>query len=391
MKLSIISFKECWQDENGAWVSYGGFPAQMEVVSSLFDETEMVVCAGKPRSGAMALPRNARVIALKNPPGRGLRRKIAVLLRSGSYFREISRSVKNADAVHTPVPGDIALLGLISALWHRKRLIARYCVSWKDSAYKTMTKAFTRALMARSAGGRNVMLATGSYEEPPAPGMHWIFATAYTKSEVEALQPDLDRGLSSPARLVYAGRLAEGKKVNHLLKAMAALRDSGVSPLPLLTVAGEGPERKRLEALARKLQIESNVKFTGQVNREELSRLMLDADLYVHTSFSEGMCKAWIDAMAHGLPVVAYDVGGAPVVLGGPGERGWFVPVGDLDAFTQKLRDVLTQPLDWAALRRRCREHGRSITLESWGATIGSLCAASWGVELRDGKLRNGR
>jgi glycosyltransferase involved in cell wall biosynthesis len=360
----------------------------MEAISSLFDETDLVICAGKPRAGGIALPRNARVIPLPNPPGVGLRRKIAVLLRMPSYIRRIGRSIRSADAVHTPVPGDISLLGMLSALILRKPLVVRYCGSWNSGQNRTVTRSFTQAVMEWAAGGRNVMLATGSHAEPPAPRMHWIFTTAMTERDVEALRPTLDRGLGEPARLVYAGRLTYSKRVDHLLTALGKLRQDGVEPVPHLTVIGDGPERKRLEELAMELGIAPNVEFAGQLGREALSKRMLGADVYVHASLSEGMCKAWLDAMAHGLPVVAYEVGGAPSILGAAGERGWFVPVGDVDALTRKLQDVLSEPLDWPAIRRRCREYARTLTLDSWGAKIGGLCAESWGLQLREGKLR---
>jgi glycosyltransferase involved in cell wall biosynthesis len=63
------------------------------------------------------------------------------------------------------------------------------------------------------------------------------------------------------------------------------------------------------------------------------------------------------------------------------------VPPGDARALADRLREVLTNPQDWVALRRRCRQFAEEHTLEMWTSTIGRLCAEQWGIPLRDGKL----
>jgi glycosyltransferase involved in cell wall biosynthesis len=61
--------------------------------------------------------------------------------------------------------------------------------------------------------------------------------------------------------------------------------------------------------------------------------------------------------------------------VGGAGERGWLVPPGDPAALAAAIRRVLTEPHDWPALRRRCREFAASRTLEAWAEQIRSACA----------------
>ena len=58
------------------------------------------------------------------------------------------------------------------------------------------------------------------------------------------------------------------------------------------------------------------LRFTGQLDRARLSRELMNQDLCVQPSFTEGFSKAWLDAMAHGLPVLASQVGAAKGVLG---------------------------------------------------------------------------
>ena len=122
--------------------------------------------------------------------------------------------------------------------------------------------------------------------------------------------------------------------------------------------------------------------FAGQVDRFELSRQLSKADLCVQPSLTEGFSKAWLDAMAHALPVLASDVGAARSVIGSDGERGWLVPPGDVQALAIALRRVLRGPVDWPALRRRCRQYAESCTLESWAQQIGEICARQWNIPM---------
>jgi glycosyltransferase involved in cell wall biosynthesis len=391
MRLCVVSFKECWQDSAGTWWSYGGFPMQMAGVSSLFDETTLVIVRGRPRSGGIPLQGIACTVPLRSPSGADLRRKLSVLSQLPYYVRTIARHVREADVVHIPAPGDMPLLGMLIALALRKRLIVRYGSSWTTTSQTTMTHKFTRACMRRFAGGRNVMLATGEGAGAPAARMRWVFSTAITATELRHIQPYLNRGLSAPPRLVYAGRLSPEKGVAVLVRAMAALRDARMSPMPVLTLVGDGPEREALAALVRDVGCADVIRFAGHCNREDLSRHLQESDVCVQPSLTEGFSKAWLDAMAHGLPVVTSDVGAAAAVVGaGDAERrGWLVAPGDAGQLTDTIRRVLGEARDWPTLRRRCRAYVEGRTLEAWTQAIAEACAAQWKVAVVGGKLRS--
>jgi glycosyltransferase involved in cell wall biosynthesis len=384
-----VSLKECWQDVDGRWLSTGGFPMQMAGIVSLFHDATLVVAAGPQRAGALPLPPGARIRALPAPPGSNLRRKLGFLARLPSYRRPLLEEIRRADVVHVPLPGDFPLLGMVLALVMGKRLIARYGGSWVATGETTWVNRITRALMRRAAGGRNVMLATGEGSADPAPGVQWVFATALSSSEMARIRVDLSRGWSDPPRLLYAGRLSPEKGVRVLLEALSLLRDGGRVPMPRLTLAGDGPQRAELERIVAEKKLGPSVVFAGQLAREDLSTAMARADLYVQASHSEGYSKAWLDALAHGLPVLTTDVGAARSVVGEPGERGWLVPPGDARAFANRLEGLLAGPLDWPRIRRACRAFAEGRTLESWSRRIGEVCARQWGCALVGGRLES--
>jgi glycosyltransferase involved in cell wall biosynthesis len=388
MRVCVISFKTCWQNESGQWCSYGGFPLQMEAIASLFDRMTLIIGSGEPRPGGMPLPRGAVVVPLRLPRSSDLPRKIGVMARSPYYVARMVRHVWSADVVHLPLPGDIPLLGLALGLVLRKRTLVRYGSSWQVTAQTTTMNRMTKACMRRFAGGRNVMLATGAGQSTPTPGVEWIFSTALSNNDVARVQPVLTRGLSPVPRLVYAGRLSPEKGVAILIRALARLKAEGMQPLPVLTVVGDGPQRAELAGLVDRLGCHERVTFVGQVDRVGLGDHLGRADVCVQPSLTEGFSKAWLDAMLYGLPVLSSEVGAARWVIGSDGERGWLVSPGDVDALTCALRGVLQKPRDWPALRQRCREYVEGRTLEKWAQTIGHVCSRQWNMSLVEGKIR---
>lgn len=390
MDVCVINAKECWRDSEGRWFSNGGFPLQMHAIGSLFDKMSIVISESPPKAGGLPLPEYAAVRALKNPSCEGFRRKAYMLVHLFYYVNGMIQACKNADVVHVAPPGDFQLLGMLVALGLRKPLLARYCGSWSTTNQTTWMNRFTKWLMRKIAGGRNVILVTGEGARSPAPRASWIFATSLSLAELRKIRPDLNRGISNPPKLIYAGRLSPEKGVENLLQAISNLKQSGFSPLPVVRLAGDGPQRDLLERRTRDFGCEHLVEFRGHLNRDQLSKQFLEADLCVQPSLTEGYSKAWLDAMAHGLPVLASNVGAARHVIGPAGERGWLVPPGDPNALTETLRKIIeNSPQNrWTALRKRCRSFVEKRTLEAWGQQIGEICAGQWGLNLNQGKLR---
>ncbi|WP_454885322.1 glycosyltransferase [Sphingomonas oryzagri] len=99
------------------------------------------------------------------------------------------------------------------------------------------------------------------------------------------------------ARIVFAGRLVAQKNVALALRTLAELPDDMT-----LTIVGDGPERPRLEALARRLRLRGRVIFTGHV--PDIAPYLADGDLFLLPSRFEGYPAVLIEALAAGLPVV---------------------------------------------------------------------------------------
>ena len=105
------------------------------------------------------------------------------------------------------------------------------------------------------------------------------------------------------------GRLSKEKGHKHLIRACRFLRKRTWR----LTLVGEGPLRKELEAQARFLGVEDRVKFTGLV--EDVREALQEFDVFVLPSVSEGLSLSVLEAALAGKFVVATNVGGVPEII----------------------------------------------------------------------------
>jgi teichuronic acid biosynthesis glycosyltransferase TuaC len=121
-------------------------------------------------------------------------------------------------------------------------------------------------------------------------------------------------------------------------------------PEVTLLVAGEGPERGALAALAASLGVAGRVRFLGQIAPAELAGIYAAADVLVLASSREGWANVLLEAMACGTPVVASDVWGTPEVVT---ERvaGRLVRPRTGAAFAAAIAGLLADPPDRAATR----------------------------------------
>ncbi len=134
-----------------------------------------------------------------------------------------------------------------------------------------------------------------------------------------------DLGLPADAFVVVTvGRLVRRKAVDVLLAAIAS---SGCERV-YLAVVGSGQELDALKAKASELGLESRVAFAGHVSEATKWQLLSAADAYASSSMHEGFGLVFLEAMAVGLPIVAFDNGGQVDFLEN-GRTGYLVPVGD--------------------------------------------------------------
>lgn len=126
--------------------------------------------------------------------------------------------------------------------------------------------------------------------------------------DVEPLGVLPDKPCRTPFRLVTVSRLAPNKRVDHAIRAVAVLRDRGISTE--LTIVGEGSELPALKALVGRMALRDVIRFAGYQPESEKLRHLENSHLLVHPSVREGWGLNVIEANAMGTPAVVYPVGG---------------------------------------------------------------------------------
>jgi glycosyltransferase involved in cell wall biosynthesis len=165
-----------------------------------------------------------------------------------------------------------------------------------------------------------------------------------------------------PSKFIFLGRLTKLKGVAELLRAIPLAEKQLGRPLAL-TVAGDGPERKRLEDLAAQNRL--RVEFAGWMGGVRKKKLIAQADLLIVPSlWPEPFGLVGIEAGAFGLPAVAYDVGGISdwLIAGYSGELAPGQPP-TIQGLADAICRALSDPLHYARLCRGAREVAARFTL----------------------------
>lgn len=104
--------------------------------------------------------------------------------------------------------------------------------------------------------------------------------------------------------ILMVGRLQYPKNQEIIIKSLSYLTDKTA----VLVMAGGGMDTDRLKQLASDLSIEDRCIFTGMLNQDKITDLLMSADVYAMPSFNEGLPMAYLEAQAAGLPCVISDV-----------------------------------------------------------------------------------
>jgi colanic acid/amylovoran biosynthesis glycosyltransferase len=145
-------------------------------------------------------------------------------------------------------------------------------------------------------------------------------------------------GPTPEPHLVCVGRLCEQKGQLLLLQALHKLVVDGVDCR--LTLVGDGELRAPIEALIHQYGLSDRVKITGWASGREVHAAILAARALVLPSFAEGLPVVIMEALALGRPVISTYVAGIPELVE-PGESGWLVPAGSIEALATAMQAAL--------------------------------------------------
>ena len=169
--------------------------------------------------------------------------------------------------------------------------------------------------------------------------------------------------------LLSVGRLSPEKEIPVLIHSYHAMLEQGQDVK--LVIVGDGPEREHLIQLNKK----GNIIFTGNLSGIELATAYASADVFVFASQVETFGNVVLEAMASGLPVIAYDHAAAHLYVQ-HGDLGWLSPRGDQERWKQHLLQLPeNKKLNYMGLQAR-----QAVLHLGWDYPVGQLEQALYAV-----------
>jgi len=154
------------------------------------------------------------------------------------------------------------------------------------------------------------------------PSKIFVLRNGVDTDRFRQLDRDAERGKLGVggSMLLSVGNLVVPKGNDLVMRSLTRL------PKTTLVLVGDGPDRSRLESVARAEGVADRVRFVGPVAQAELARYYSAADALVLASSREGWPNVLLEAMACGTPVVAARVGGTPEIVTSPAAGVLFEP-----------------------------------------------------------------
>lgn len=168
-------------------------------------------------------------------------------------------------------------------------------------------------------------------------------------------------GLSEDKKIIlYLGRLGKEKNIGFIIESLKKLLESNDDIY--LAIVGDGPERKNLSTLVKKLNLNSKVLFTGFVSRLDVSKVYSDSYIFVFASTTETQGLTVPEAMATGLPVVVMrDPAFEEIVL--DGKTGLLTDTSETD-FAEKVLSLIENE----ELRKKLGSDGEKFVKENFSS-----------------------
>ena len=187
------------------------------------------------------------------------------------------------------------------------------------------------------------------------------------QSELAQRRPELRAELGAAADdvlLLSVARLGPEKGLDVLVRGVAAAGD----PKLLLVIAGEGPQRREIEALAQELGV--RLRLTGDLAADRIAEAYAAADVFVLLSTRETWGVVVNEAAASGLPLVLSDRVGAAYDLLRDGENGFLVGAGDVDATGEAFKRLAADAGSARAGRRAVTRARARLGLRAFGREL---------------------
>lgn len=155
-------------------------------------------------------------------------------------------------------------------------------------------------------------------------------------------------------RIITVGELSLHKGIDEVLSVFSHILAEW--PDATLYILGDGPERERLESLAKNLGIEQAVTFLGHVSHNRVLEEMAAAEIFLHMSKADWLPNALKEAMASGCVCIATATTGISELIP-DGKTGFVVPIGEVQKATAVITDIFSGEVDISSMTHNAKQH----------------------------------
>lgn len=310
------------------------------------------------------------------PAWAGSIRGLRAVFRLLPYLAGLWRAAGRADVVHVMANSGLA--------WDLFAAPAIQVARWRGRPVVVNYRGgLAREFLSSAAGRVRPLLRKAQALVVPSPFLQGVFAEHGVSARI--VPNIIDTAMFSPPsgapygsgyqpEIVVARNLEQLYGNDTAIRAIALLRDR--YPALRLRIAGSGPERESLAALAAELGVAERVVFTGRLDVAQMAELYRSADLVLNPSRADNTPNSVLEALACAVPVVSTNVGGVPFLVK-HGVTAWLVPPDDPAAMADGIDQVMSNHSVRAALSTQglalARGFSWPVVRDQWLAIYESL------------------
>lgn len=288
--------------------------------------------------------------------------------RLAGILRQFSPDIAHAHDAHAHTLLLLATLLPMTASFERKpRLVVSRRVDFHItrspwSRWKYLTPRIGKIITV-SQGIKDVLLQDGLSENKICVVHSGVMIKERQKDAGTSRCMEVRQQWSIPAGAKVLGciaNFADHKDHRTLLRVFRTLAEKEKNVYLLLV--GDGPLYATIRAESRKIPCADRIIFTGY--QEDVYPYLMNFDVFVLTSYLEGLCTSLIDSLVCGVPIVASRTGGIPEVVQ-DGKNGFLVDVRDISGFVTAILRLLKDPPLYQAFQENCLILAQNFSIEN--------------------------
>jgi len=376
-KLAIITHVPHWQDANGEYLAQESYVREIRIWADLFSEIEILALKGEgPMNNHCThhLKSNIKWKIIDYPQGNNWIDILHRLFRLPNLFIHIFNLIRKCDFTLTRSPGHPGLIGNFLLRIMGLPSLTKWAGEFSYYKGERLPSLIDRVLL-NFPSKKNLVLIYG-----PNSKEHLIsfLPALMSNSELEyAHQLSLNKLWNPPLIIISVGRLIPIKNFSLTIKALGKLNKKRPDLLWKFILVGYGPDKERLESLAREEGIIHLVKFTGGLSFSQLRNYYARSHILVMANTKEGWPKVVAEAWAYSIYPLVAPAKLIPWILEKPDSGKLFQP--NIDDLVKSLEEILDNPEYYKKISSNLHNYVKDLSLDSFRLRLEEIFTTRFG------------